>query len=103
MAPEELTDESTEKSTDMPTEEPTEEPTDEPTEEPTDEPSLEILMTTTHSAPTRAFMPPAVWGDKATGELADEVRSAFDGSNTQRLDLLLLEAAPLSARSAEEP
>jgi hypothetical protein len=34
-----------------------EEPTDESTEEPTDEPSLEILMTTTHSAPTRAFMP----------------------------------------------
>ena len=57
VAPEELTDESTEESTGMPTEEPTEEPTDEPTEEPTDEPSLEILMTTTHSAPTRAFMP----------------------------------------------
>ena len=57
VAPEELTDESTEEPTDMPTEEPTEEPTDEPTEEPTDEPSLEILMTTTHSAPTRAFMP----------------------------------------------
>ena len=32
-----------------------EEPTDESTEEPTDEPSLEILMTTTHSAPTRAI------------------------------------------------
>ena len=45
---------------------------------------------------------PAVWGDKATGEIADEVRSAFDGSNTQRLDLL--EAAPLSAEEpAEEP
>ena len=45
---------------------------------------------------------PAVWGDKATGEIADEVRSAFDGSNTHRLDLL--EAAPLSAEEpAEEP
>ena len=45
---------------------------------------------------------PAFWGDKATGEIADEVRSAFDGSNTQRLDLL--EAAPLSAEEpAEEP
>ena len=30
-------------------------PTEEPTEEPTDEPCLEILMTTTHSAPTRAI------------------------------------------------
>ena len=47
VAPEELTDESTEESTGMPTEE--------PTEEPTDEPCLEILMTTTHSAPTRAI------------------------------------------------
>ena len=49
VAPEELTDESTEESTGMPTEE--------PTEEPTDEPCLEILMTTTHSAPTRDSCP----------------------------------------------
>ena len=51
VAPEELTDESTEEST----EESTGMPTEEPTEEPTDEPCLEILMTTTHSAPTRAI------------------------------------------------
>ena len=52
VAPEELTDESTEESTE---EESTGMPTEEPTEEPTDEPCLEILMTTTHSAPTRAI------------------------------------------------
>ena len=51
VAPEELTDESTEEST----EESTGMPTEEPTEEPTDEPCLEILMPTTHSAPTRAI------------------------------------------------
>ena len=43
---------------------------------------------------------PEVWGDKATGEIADEVRSAFDGSYTQRLDLL--EAAPHPAEELEE-
>ena len=52
VAPEELTDESTEESTE---EESTGMPTEEPTEEPTDEPCLEILITTTHSAPTRAI------------------------------------------------